>query len=134
MTTLMDMKEEEQRLGNYTYTLTYSCATIDKERRFELKKKLSAMSSIINMLKVAASDSNQGLQPLLVQPSAQSQLLVQPKVAKVKPIDLPQWDGEIARYKCLKVNFDGVIRCTDIPEHLWGPINLMQLIGDKVLC
>ena len=98
MAILMDMKDDEQRLENYKYTLTYSCATIDKERRFELKKKLSAMSSIINILKVAASDNGQGLQPLLVQPSAQSQLLVQPKVAKVKPIDLPQWDGEIARY------------------------------------
>ena len=61
MATLMDMKDDEQRLENYKYTLTYSCATIEKERRFELKKKLSAMSSIINMLKVAASDNGQGL-------------------------------------------------------------------------
>ena len=121
MTTLMDMKVEEQILGNYKYTLTYSCATIEKDRRYEVKKNMSAISSIINMLKVAAGDNGQGLQPLLVQPSAQSQLIVQPKAAKVNPIDLPQWDGEIARYKCFKVNFDGLIRCTDIPEHLWGP-------------
>ena len=67
MAILMDMKDDEQRLENYKYTLTYSCATIDKDRRFELKKKLSAMSNIINILKEAASDNGQGLQPLLVQ-------------------------------------------------------------------
>ena len=70
MTTLVDMKDDEQRLENYKYTLTYSCATIEKERRFELKRKLSVMSSMLNMLKVAAGDNGQGLQPLLVQPSA----------------------------------------------------------------
>ena len=130
MATLIDMKDEEQRLENYKHTLTYSCATIEKERRFELKKKMSVMSSMINMLKVAAGDNGQGLQPLLVQPSAQSQLIVQPKAAKVKPIDLPQWNGEIARYKCFKVNFDGLIRCTRIPEHLWGPY-LFNALDDK---
>ena len=121
MTTLVDTRDDEQRLENYKYTLAYSCATIEKERRFELKRKLSVMSSMLNMLKVAAGDDGQGLQPLPVQPLAQSQLIVQPKAAKVKPIDLPQWDGDIARYKCFKGNFDGVIRCTNIPEHLWGP-------------
>ena len=130
MAILMDMKDDEQRLENYKYTLTYSCATIDKDRRFELKKKLSAMSSIINILKVAASDNGQDGQPLLVQPSAQSHILVQPKAAKVKPIDLPHWDGEIAKYKCFKVNFDGLIRSTNIPEHLWGPY-LFESLDNK---
>ena len=43
MVTLINMKDEEQRLENYKHTLTYSCATIEKERRFELKKKMSVM-------------------------------------------------------------------------------------------
>ena len=133
-TTLLDMRKEEHKRDNYEYILTYTCATIDQERRSETKRKIRELSSLINTLKVAASDEGiPGAQAVQQPAQVQMQPVYQMKAAKIKPIDLPHFSGEIARYKTFKVNFNGLVRCTDIPEHLWGPYLFEALDEDTKL-
>ena len=133
-TILLDMRKEEHKRDNYEYILTYTCATIDQERRSETKRKIKELSSLINKLKVAASDEGiPGAQAVQQPAQVQLQPVYQMKAAKIKPIDLPHFSGEIARYKTFKVNFNGLVRCTDIPEHLWGPYLFEALDEDTKL-
>merc|ERR1711874_225136 len=53
---LVDMKGEERKRDAYEHTLTYVCGTINEERRKETKRMIRKLSSLINTLKVAASD------------------------------------------------------------------------------
>ena len=112
---LMDMNEMDKLRDHYNHILTYTCATIEEERRKAVKRKIKEMLSLINRIKVAACDGQQ--QPFPIPP----QVMQQYNPAKIQPLNLPFFNGDISRYKTFKINFDGIIRCTGLQEFLWGP-------------
>ena len=80
------------------------------------------------MMKVAASDEGvQGAQAVQQPAQVPPQPVHHFKAAKIHPLDLPRFNGDISRYKTFHVNFDSLIRCTGLPEALWGPYLYGQL-------
>ena len=133
-TVLVDMKQLEQKCEQYEYILTYICATVDEERRLEVKRNIKATLSLINMMKVAASDEGvQGAQAVQQPAQVPPQPVHHFKAAKIHPLDLPRFNRDISRYKTFKVNFDSLIRCTGLPEELWGPYLFEALDEDTKL-
>ena len=117
----MDMKDEERKRDSFEHILTYTCATIDPQRRSETKRKIRAISSMINALKVMASDEGVQAAQAVQPPQVPLQPVYQYRAAKIQPLDMPRFNGDIARYKTFHINFDALIRCTGLPETLWGP-------------
>ena len=118
---LVSMMGEEKRRDAYEHTLTYVCGTADEERRKAVKRDIRKLTNLINELKVAASDEGLvGAQA--VQPTPQTLIHhVQPyRAAKMTPLNLPTWNGDIAKFKAFNTNFDGLIRNSGIPEEFWG--------------
>ena len=120
---LVDMMGEERKRDAYEHTLTYVCGTINEERRKETKRKIRELTSLINALKVAASDEGligaQAVQTPIQMPMQQ----VYPyRAAKVTQLDLPRFNGDIAKFRGFNTNFDGLIRSSGIPEEFWGVI------------
>ena len=118
---LINMMGEEKKRDAYEHTLTYVCGTADEERRKAVKRDIRKLTNLINELKVAASDEGLvGAQA--VQPTPQTLIHhVQPyRAAKMTPLNLPTWNGDIAKFKAFNTNFDGLIRNSGIPEEFWG--------------
>ena len=82
----MEMKQLEQKCEQYEYILTYICATVDEERRLEVKRNIKATLSLINMMKVAASDEGvQGAQAVQQPAQVPPQPVHHFKAAKIHP-------------------------------------------------
>ena len=99
-TVLVDMRDEERKRDACEHTLTYTCGTINEERRKETKRIIRELSSLINTLKVAASDEGlvgaQAVQTPIQMPIEQ----VYPyRAAKITPLDLPRFNGNIAKFR-----------------------------------
>ena len=118
---LVNMMGEERRRDAYEHTLTYVCGTADEDRRKAVKRNIRKLTNLINELKVAASDEGL-LGAQAVQPTPQALIHhVQPvRAAKITPLNLPTWNGDIAKFKAFNTNFDGLIRSSGIPEEFWG--------------
>ena len=118
---LHDMKDEERKRNAYEHTLTYSCGIIEEERRKETKRVIREHTSLINALIVTASDEGlvgaQAVQPPVQIPI---QHVYPYRAAKITPLDLPRFNGDIAKFRGFNTNFDSFIRSSGIPEELWG--------------
>ena len=128
--TLADMRCLERQLDVYKKAFNHNCATIELERRRALMKQISKYEREIILVKVAAGDDGLHIvQPEhLIQPAVQ--LAPQPKLVKVEPLKLPRYDGEDhSRYYSFKTNLDRILRCTNIPEDVWGNVLYSQLDG-----
>ena len=130
-TVLVDMRDEERKRDACEYTLTYTCGTINEERRKAVKRDIRKMSRLITALKVAASDEGlvgvQAVQSPLQMPIEQ----VYPyRAARITPLDLPRFNGNIAKFRGFNTNFDGLIRSSGIPEEFWG-IYLYEHLDEK---
>ena len=118
---LLHMMGEEEKRDAYEHTLTYVCGTADEEERIVVKRDIRKLTLLINELKVAASDEGLvGAQA--VQPAPQTVIHHAPpyRTTKMAPLNLPKWDGDIAKFKAFNTNFDGLIRNSGIPEEFWG--------------
>ena len=125
---LAEMKVLESQMEEYKRLLQYKCATVEKERRRTLQKRISQYARQITLIKVAAGENGQQAAQLPMQP-AHLGVYPQQKLAKVELLKLPRYGGEHSRYISFKNNFDRLIRCTNMPEDVWGNILYDHLDG-----
>ena len=132
---LVDMMGEEKKRDAYEHTLTYVCNTADEEKRKAVKRDLRKITSLINELKVVASDEGlvgaQAVHPIPPVPHAPVHHVHPYRTTKMTPLNLPKWNGDIAKFKAFNTNFDGLIRNSGIPEEFWG-VYLYEHLDDQI--